>query len=541
MAGIGVERGWTKHEANQAPAFRDVNLFESDPCLRAIVSYRHVDTQAEQLAEFGGDWGSAESFDLGRLANQFSPALRTVDPTGERMDRIEFHPAYHALMQKSMAAGLHASTWDGTSSHLTRAVRLFMAYQIESGHICPVTMTHACVAALQSEPSVLAPWRAKIMARIYDPQFKPWWEKQSVTIGMGMTERQGGTDVRTNESVAELANDHYEISGEKWFMSAPMCDAFLTLAQSRKGLTCFLMPRFMPDGKTNRIFFQRLKDKLGNRSNASSEVHFQHAYAQRLGPEGRGIRTILEMVQLTRLDCAIASAGLIRMGLAQAVHHARHRIVFQRRLIDQPVMRSLLADLTLESVAATASVLRLAHAFDAAPTDPLEAAYARLMTPAVKYLVCKLAPQFIAETMECLGGNGYVEEGPLARLYREAPVNAIWEGSGNVMALDVLRAAARAPEASSAVIEQLKRKVAQLDSHLTNGLIGEVQIDNVEQRARRTTERLARVGALAALVDIAPDFARTYATSRLSGQVHTIWGASELGKLEDRLLDFALP
>jgi putative acyl-CoA dehydrogenase len=541
MASIDFERRLLAGGANQTPPLRDINLFETDTCLQAALSVHGVDLKAARLVEFGADWGSAETVELGRFANEYPPRLRAIDPSGERLDLVEFHPAYHALMQKSMAAGLHSSTWDGTSSHVTRAARLYMAYQIESGHICPVTMTHACVAALRTEPPVLDIWRAKITARTYDPRQRPWWEKHSVTIGMGMTERQGGTDVRTNETIAETAADQYRINGQKWFMSAPMCDAFLTLAQTGEGLTCFLMPRFRPDGEINGIFFQRLKDKLGNRSNASSEVQFQDAYAQRIGPEGRGVRTIIEMVQLTRLDCAVASAGLIRMGLAQAIHHARHRTVFQRRLIDQPVMRALLADLALESAAATASVFRLAHAFDAAPNDPLEAAYARLMTPAVKFLVCKLAPHFIAETMECLGGNGYVEEGPLARLYREAPVNAIWEGSGNVMALDVLRAASRMPDKGGAVFEYLKQKMEVVGRVATNALSIDLTVDGAERDARRTTERLARAGAVAALAEFAPDFATAYAAAHRANQNHGIWGVHALGDLENKLLGLALP
>jgi putative acyl-CoA dehydrogenase len=540
MAELDAQHRITAGFANQPPFFRDVNLFDSDPWLRAILHGRDGAADNNQLSEFGRDWGSAETFDLARLANEFPPRLRALDPCGERLDVVEFHPAYHALMQKSVAGGLHASTWDGTSSHLARAARLYIAYQVESGHICPVTMTHACVAALRVEPSVLAPWREKIMSRNYDSRHRPWWDKESVTIGMGMTERQGGTDVRTNETQAERFDGHYEISGQKWFMSAPMCDAFLTLAQSHIGLTCFLMPRFKPDGRANGIHFQRLKDKLGNRSNASSEVQFQKAYAQRIGPEGRGIPTIIEMVQLTRLDCAIASAGLMRMAAAQALHHARHRIVFQKRLVEQPVMRSLLADLSLEAAAAAANVFRLARAFDAAADDPLEAAYARLLTPAVKYLTCKLAPHFIAETMECLGGNGYVEETPLARMYREAPVNAIWEGSGNVMALDVVRAAARAPETSAAIFAQLKQKAEQVCPGIA-AVMHSLQPQPTEQDARRTTEVLARVAAVAALADIDAEFGQAYATTRLVSPNYSIWGAHALGHLEERLLQFGLP
>jgi putative acyl-CoA dehydrogenase len=318
-----------------------------------------------------------------------------------------------------------------------------MAAQVETGHLCPITMTRAAVAALAAEPPLIAKLMPKIMSRRYDSSFRPWWEKTGITLGMGMTEKQGGTDVRANRTRAESVGQGYAISGDKWFMSAPMCDAFLVLAQAAGGLTCVLMPRFRPDGSVNALHFQRLKDKLGNRSNASSEVEFADAFAWRVGEEGRGVRTIINMVQLTRLDCAIASAGLMRMALAQAIHHARYRTVFQKHLADQPMMRTVLADMALEVEAATALVMRLARSFDLAASDPREAMRARLLTPAVKYWVCKSAPGFIYEAMECLGGNGYVEESLLPRLYREAPVNAIWEGSGNVMCLDVLRALAR--------------------------------------------------------------------------------------------------
>ena len=321
-----------------------------------------------------------------------------------------------------------------------RAARFYMAAQVETGHLCPITMTRAALAALAAEPSVAAKVVPKVLTRNYDAAFAPFWEKSGMTLGMGMTENQGGTDVRANTTKATPSGDAYSIVGAKWFMSAPMSDAFLVLAQAPGGLTCFLMPRFRPDGSVNALRFQRLKDKLGNRSNASSEVEFTEAFAWRIGEEGAGIRTILQMVQLTRLDCAVASAGLMRMALAQAVHHCRYRNVFQKPLYDQPMMRTVLADLALEMEGVVALVMRLCRALDRAAEDAREAAYARLITPAAKFLICKIAPAFVFEAMECLGGNGYVEESIMPRLYREAPVNAIWEGSGNVMCLDVLRA-----------------------------------------------------------------------------------------------------
>ncbi|HYP58084.1 MAG TPA: acyl-CoA dehydrogenase family protein, partial [Beijerinckia sp.] len=421
-----------------------------------------------------------------------------------------------------------------------RAARLYMASGIEAGHICPATMTNACVAALAAAPELRECFLPHILCRDYDPAFKPWFTKKAVTLGMGMTERQGGSDVRTNISRAFAQGGHYELSGHKWFLSAPMSDAFLVLAQAPAGLTCFLMPRFRPDKSVNALRFRRLKEKLGNRSNASSEVEFENAFAWRVGAEGEGIRTIIEMVQLTRLDCAVAAAGQMRMGLAQALHHARHRSVFQRCLIEQPAMRAVLADLALESEANTALVFRLAQAYDRAD-ESFEAAYARLMTPAIKYLVTKSAPSFIYETLECLGGNGYVEDLPMARLYREAPLNAIWEGSGNVMALDILRAARRSPDAAAAVIESLAIRAGALGKLTAQNIETLLKSHDAARHARTIAENLARLGALAALEDADPALAEAYAATRMKGAPHTTWGACDLAFVEARLIERALP
>ena len=432
----------------------DVDLFAADRPLRDAVNANGAHTEVAALERFGEGWGTAHMFEQARFANENPPKLRTFDPNGRRLDIVEFHPAYHRFMGESIGDGLAAMTWDehgaraGAPNEVARAARYYMVAQVENGHMCPVTMTRAAVAALAAAPALLESVMPKINSRLYDPEFRAWTEKSGVTIGMGMTEKQGGTDVRANTTRAEPAGDGYRITGHKWFMSAPMSDAFLVLAQAPAGLTCFFMPRFTPDGHVNALRLQRLKDKLGNRSNASSEVEFAGAFAWRVGEEGRGVRTIIEMVQLTRLDCAIASAGLMRMALAQAVHHARHRLVFKRELADQPLMRTVLADLALECEGAVAAMMRLCRSYDLAAGDPLEAARARLLTPVIKYWICKGAPALIYEAMECLGGNGYVEEGVLARLYREAPVNAIWEGSGNVVCLDVLRALSQEGEAA---------------------------------------------------------------------------------------------
>ena len=423
---------------------------------------------AKELSEFGRHWGSAAMAERGRLANENTPKLRTFDSRGNRRDEVEFHPAYHELMAHSAHAGLHNSTWSadgrpaGAPAEVVRAAKFYMAAGVETGHLCPITMTRASVAALAVQPDILKKTMPVIGTRAYDPSFAPWPSKRGMTLGMGMTEKQGGTDVRSNMTRAERDGDAYRITGHKWFMSAPMCDAFLVLAQADQGLSCFFMPRFRPDGSVNAIQFQRLKDKLGNRSNASSEVEFFGAYGELVGEEGKGIRTIIQMVQLTRQDCAIASVGLMRSGLAHALHHTRHRSVFQKHLADQPLMRAVLSDMALHVEASIALVMRLCRAFDHAPANANEAAYMRLLTPAIKYWTCKSAPGFLYEAMECLGGNGYVEEGILARHYRESPVNAIWEGSGNVMCLDVLRALSREAEAATGILNSLAQETRGL-------------------------------------------------------------------------------
>ena len=521
-------------DSNQSPAFEDVNLFTGDAALQDAMAGAVLSARAPELTAFGADWGSAKSFELGRLANENPPRFVPIDPRGERIDRVEFHRAYHALMGKSMAAGLHASTWEGAPQAL-RAAQLFMAYQVESGHICPITMTHAARNALAFEPELAEQWRPSIVSKLYDPRELPWRRKSAVTIGMAMTERQGGTDLRATAACARRHGDRYEITGDKWFMSAPMSDAFLTLAQAQGALTCFLLPRFTDEGAGNGIRLERLKDKLGDRSNASSEAAFMSASAQRVGPEGAGLRTILAMAQATRLDCAIASAGLMRFGLAHATHHARHRRAFGRPLIEQPAMRRLLADLALEVEANTALTMRLARAIDAAPESKTERAYARLLTPAAKFLVCKTAPGFLYECMECLGGNGYVEDFPLARAYRQAPVNAIWEGSSSVMALDVLRAAARSPDAAAQIIADLDEPA------VTQGLVDELRQERSEACARRTSERLARAAALAALRAAQPALADAYRRTRCSEDAGSGWGARDLAGAQSTLIERILP
>lgn len=528
--------------ANQSPPFTGINLYGSDLVLRETYARESGEAAATGLAEFGALAGSADIAEAARLANAYTPRLETHDAQGRRRDAVEFHPSYHTLMEASCGAGLHSMAWDHLAGggkrkpvghvHVRRAALFYMAAQMEAGHCCPITMTSAAVPALMASPDLAAQWIPKILPRAYDPRLVPLADKAAVTLGMGMTENQGGTDVRANATQAAPvrgagAGREYRIVGHKWFMSAPMSDAFLILAQAKGGLTCFLMPRVMPDGELNALRFQRLKDKLGNRSNASSEVEFHGAHAWALGEEGRGVATIIEMVTHTRLDCAVASAGLMRLALAHAVHHAEHRTVFQKKLIDQPLMQQVLADLALDVEAATALSFRLARAFDRAE-DERAAAWRRLMTPVTKYWVCKMAPPLIVEAMECLGGNGYVEAGVLPRLYREAPVNAIWEGSGNVMALDVLRVLQKEPEVAEIVMSELA-EAARGDRHLVaaHEAVEEMLYDprHLDVRARALVEALAGLAAATILTAHAPPVVGgAFVATRLWGRSRTTYG-----------------
>lgn len=437
---------------NQSEIFADIDFWRSDAGLREAVG----DCDPAGIADFGRIAGSAASMQLGRTANEWLPRFRPYDEKGVEIGLVEFHPAYHTLMERGCAAGLHASTHAG-GSHVARAARFYMTAQVECGHLCPLTMTHASMAVLGRAPPAAEIWRPGILSPHYDPSSRAPIEKTGLTIGMGMTERQGGSDVRSNRTTAaRQADASYRLNGQKWFLSAPMSDGFLMLAQAESGLTAFLVPRILADGSRNGLHLRRLKDKLGNRSNASAEVDIIDATAYALSDEGGGIATILRMVNLTRLDCALASAGLMRLGLSVALQHAGQRVAFGRLLLDQPLMRAALAEIAVVVEAATALVFRLCRAWDRAASDESEAAIARLMTSAAKYWICKLAPTILYETMECLGGNGYIEDGLLARAYREAPVNAIWEGTSNVIALDVLRARTRSPDAFGHIVDGVR-------------------------------------------------------------------------------------
>ncbi len=472
-AEVETPTDFATHEVfNQPPPLEDVNLFTGDRALTETVEREGGGDAAASLTAFGKIVGSAEVLDLGRQANAYLPVLKSFDRFGHREDRVEFHPSYHALMAISVKQGLHGSPWDHLKEGLdaspkpgavvARLAGTYMMTQAEAGHGCPITMTNAAVPALLFQPSLAKEWVPRILSREYDARFIPAEQKTGVTLGMGMTEKQGGTDVRANTTAAMPVNGggpgaEYRITGHKWFFSAPMCDAFLVLAQAPAGISCFLMPRFTPDGAPNAIRIQRLKEKVGNKSNASSEVESRAASGWLIGEEGRGVRNIIEMATYTRLDCAVATAGMMRQAVSQAVHHRSYRTVFQKKLIDQPLMANVLADLAVETEAATALSFRVARSFDRAHEDEAEAAFRRTATPVAKYWVCKRAPNLAYEAMERLGGNGYVEEGIAGRIYREMPVNAIWEGSGNVMCLDVLRALAREPQALDVVFAEFDK------------------------------------------------------------------------------------
>ena len=474
---------------NQPPPFEDVNLFATDRALADAVARAGGSGGQEPLTALGARVGSAEVIDWGVETNRNPPVLENFDRYGRRIDEVRFHPAYHRLMALGLESGFASVAWDGTTAgHVLHAATLFLTGQPDAGTSCPMTMTYASVPALRAEPAVAEEWVPRILTERYDPAVRPAGEKAGITIGMAMTEKQGGSDVRASTTRAEpIADDAgwYRLTGHKWFCSAPMCDAFLTLAYAEGGLTCFLVPRWLPDGDRNAGFrVMRLKDKLGDRSNASSEIEYHGAIARRIGEEGRGVATILRMVQHTRLDCVVGSACQMRAALAQALWHTAHRSAFQKRLVDQPAMAAVLADLAVESEAATAIGFRIAQAFDQG--DPL----ARLLTPLAKYWVCKRAPGLVCEAMECLGGAGYIEAGPMPRLFRQSPLNAIWEGSGNVIALDLLRALGREPEGVEALRSFLDG--ARGRDRLYDGWLDAIDLRAADEgRARLLAERLA--------------------------------------------------
>jgi putative acyl-CoA dehydrogenase len=533
--------------ANQPPPLAPYDAWATDAPLREAVAREGGAWANDALAAYGQLVGG-EMVELGRLANENPPKLRTFDRYGHRLDEVEFHPAYHRLMALGVGAGVTGFAWrhaDTPGAHVARAALAFLHNQADAGTSCPLTMTYACVPTLRQAPALAEAWLPRVVAPDYDPRRVPAKDKAGLTVGMGMTEKQGGSDVRANATVATpVGGDDYALVGHKWFFSAPMCDAFLVLAQAPGGLTCFWLPRLRGDGGDNGLRLQRLKDKLGDRSNASSEVEFHDALATRVGEEGRGIATILQMVALTRLDCTLGSAALMRQALVQALYHARHRRAFGKALVEQPLMRHVLADLALESEAATALAFRIARAVDAAPRDAAEAAFARLATALGKYWVCKRAPGFVNEAQECLGGAGYVEESPLPRLYRQAPLNSIWEGSGNIQCLDVLRALQREPACRDAVLAELeavRHADARLSAHVA-ALRRDLDVgDLIEADARRLAERLALALQAAVLLRAGDgDIADAFIAARIGeGRGHA-YGALPGGAPVARLLDRAL-
>ena len=508
------------HEVlNQPPPLVDYNLFTSDRALREAVTREGGGWACAQLQEFGRRLGAAEVMEWAALANENPPVLLTHDRYGHRRDEVEFHPAWHKLMRLSVEQGIHNLPWANPrrGAHVARAALAFLAMENEAGHVCPISMTYSGVPLLRLAPTLAAEWEPRIHSTNYDPSFRPAPEKSGVLLGMAMTEKQGGSDVRANITRAEpLGNGEYRLEGHKWFCSAPMNDAFLVLAQAPGGLSCFFLPRWTPDGRRNALHLQRLKSKLGNRSNASSEVEFDGAWARLVGEEGRGVATIIDMVQHTRLDCTLGSAALMRRAVVEAVHHCRHRQAFGRRLIEQPLMRNVLADLALESEAATVLALRVARAYDENDT-----AFARLAVAVAKFWTCKRAPAQIAEALECLGGNGYVEESPMPRLYREAPVNSVWEGSGNVIALDALRTIAKEPES----LERVRAEILLARDSRLEKFVAALPSEVHEPAGRRLVERLAVALQASLLLRFSPPaVADAFCASRIAGEAGHTFG-----------------
>lgn len=515
---------------NQPPVLEDVNLYASDPVLARFVDLDGGGRHDELLRGYGRNIGSARAYRWGHDANRYPPQLVTHDRYGHRTDRVEFHPSWHALMELSVSHRVHSLPWvSDEGGFVARAAQMMIMAGVEAGHGCPISMTAAVVPALRHSPELAAVWEPRLTSSAYDPRFLPAGEKDGALMGMGMTEKQGGSDVQANTTTAKPeAEGWYRITGHKWFTSAPMSDAFLILAQAPAGLSCFFLPRILEDGTVNHIHIQRLKDKLGNRSNASAELEFDNAYAYMVGEEGRGVRTIIEMVNGTRLDCVSGSAGLMRQAVMQAAHHVAHRSAFSSLLIDKPAMQMVIADLEVETEAATALMTRLARAFDRAANDGTEAAIQRILTPVAKYWVTKRCTPVVREALECLGGNGYVEEFPLARLYRESPLNAIWEGSGNVIALDVVRVATKEPDALAALREELEAARGTdptYDAYLDQTWDLVDRPEDPEAQARRVTERLAIATQASLLMDrAAPDVTDVFLSSRVGGDHGGLFG-----------------
>jgi len=545
------------HEVlNQPEPLVNVNLFTGNRALQAALAFNAPGLDTAPLRALGERLGSADMQTHARLANVFTPQLKSHDRFGHRIDQVEFHPSYHALMAEATSNGLHGTPFADAeqatgTAHVNRAAGFMLFTELEPSVLCPISMTYAVAPALQSNPAIYRDWAPQLTSRAYDPALKRWSAKAGVTMGMGMTEKQGGSDVRANttQAVADGSDgwgQRFRVTGHKWFFSAPMCDAFLILAQTRSGLSCLFLPRVLPDGRLNALFIQRLKDKLGNKANASSEVEFASATAWLVGEEGRGVPQILAMGTMTRLDCALGTSGLMRQALSIALNHTAQRSAFGKKLIEQPLMQNVLADLALESEAATALALRLARSFDRAATDEHERAMQRLLTPVAKFWICKRGSHFAQEAMECLGGNGYVEEGGegiMARIYREMPLNSIWEGAGNMMALDLLRAL-RKSDAAAALAQELApaRGMHPALDHLARTLPLRVEEMATEIEARRLAQDVALAVQAALLAQTAPSAVfSAFCDSRLAGHWGHSFGSLSASTDFDAILARAMP
>jgi len=537
----------THSVTNQAPVLEGVNLLAIDAALKDGLRAAGGAAHEKRLSAFGAKCGAGETTEWSRQAHESPPKLKSFDRYGHRLDEVEFHPAYHALMALGLDEGVSAGAWTAEAAgHGLHAAQMILMSQADPGVTCPMSMTYAVVPALAASPEVEAEWRPRVTAGKYDSRFIPAADKSGATMGMAMTEKQGGSDVRANTTRAEpIGGDEYLLTGHKWFCSAPMSDAFLTLAYTEEGLGCFLVPRWRPDGARNGVHIMRLKEKMGDKSNASSEIEYHGALARRVGEPGRGVRTIIDMVQHTRFDCILGSTGGMRAALVQALWHTGHRRAFQKSLIDQPAMRRVLVDLIVELEAATALAFRIGRALDRAGTDEQEAAFVRLATPVAKYWICKRQPGFVYEALECLGGAGYVEEGPMPKLFRQSPLNAIWEGSGNVIALDVLRALGREPVSLEAVRGELMRHAgshALYDGHLkrleTWFSAGALH----EGTARAFAGDLALALQAAALKSSAPGFVfDAFCALRLDPETRSlVYGAGGAGADENAILERAV-
>ncbi|HYN35937.1 MAG TPA: acyl-CoA dehydrogenase family protein [Actinomycetota bacterium] len=519
---------------NQPPPLEGYNIYEANRPLVEAVAREGASWHEEQLRELGVIAGG-EALEWGAVANENPPVLHTHDRYGNRIDEVEFHPTWHQLLKVSLDYAMHSLPWresrDG--AHAARAAMMITMAEVEAGSGCPVSMTYAAVPALRMQPDVAQDWVPMLTSTEYDPRLVPLSQKTGALCGMAMTEKQGGSDVRANTTTAvplssEGGGHPYEITGHKWFCSAPMCDAFLVLAQTDRGLSCFLLPRVLPDGARNAFHIQRLKDKLGNRSNASSEVEFDSAWAVMIGEPGRGVPTIIEMVNHTRLDCILGSTGLMRRATAEAIHHATYRSAFGRRLVEQPLMKNVLADLSIESEAALVTAMRIARSFDESANSEQEKWFRRIATAVSKYWVCKSATWHVAEALECLGGNGYVESSGMPRLYRETPLNSIWEGSGNVNCLDVLRALGREPESFEAWLTEVELAAGQPDLEIYVGELKKELSDDVgtlETRARSIVERMGTALQASLLLRFGdPEVASAFCRSRLRGERGRAYG-----------------